>query len=45
MSGWACDWCGAAEGRGCSPECACPGCEASRALDDDADAYAESARP
>lgn len=27
MSGWLCEWCGAAEGQGCTSNCRCPGCK------------------
>lgn len=36
-----CEWCPALEGEPCEGECGCPDCENERALDEDADAYAE----
>lgn len=38
-----CDECGAVEGDDCEDDCDCSTCEVERALDDDADAYADRA--
>jgi hypothetical protein len=41
----ACEWCDADEDAQCDRDCDCPDCESQRALDDDADAYADRCQP